>query len=101
MMGSLPLRMTIAALPNFIRSRRSDNPVYVLAFALGTNIAVILLFVLASVYWRKDALARERLLLAAEQHQRRLMETAKDAHEKTIAYACHQLRCVACSTMAL
>jgi hypothetical protein len=41
------------------------------------------------------------LLLAAEQHQRRLMETAKDAHEKTIAYACHQLRCVACSTMAL
>ncbi len=90
----LTLRVTIAALPRFIESRRTDNPIYVLSFALAMNLLLVLLFVVITVYMHSQQSSREQMLLAAEQHQRRLMEAAKDAHEKTIAYACHQLRCV-------
>ncbi len=92
MFGSLRLRVTIAALSSFVSSRRSDNPLYVLSFALGMNVMLVLLFVLASVYLHVQEALKTRMLMAAEQHQRKLTEAAREAHEKTIAYACHQLR---------
>ncbi len=91
--GNLDLRVTIAGLPRFIALRRTDNPAFVLSFALGMNLLVVLLFILGAVFLHSHEAARSRHLLAAEQHQRKLTEAAREAHEKTIAYACHQLRC--------
>jgi Na+-transporting methylmalonyl-CoA/oxaloacetate decarboxylase gamma subunit len=91
-LGDLRMRVTIAGLPRFESSRRTDNPLYVLSFALGMNVMLVLLFVLASVYLHVQESVRRRMLMAAEQHQRKLTEAAREAHEKTIAYACHQLR---------
>jgi hypothetical protein len=95
-LGTLRLRVTIAGLPRFVAARRTDNPYYVLSFALAMNVLLVVLFVLASIYLHSQQAARAKQLMAAEHHQRKLAETAREAHEKTIAYACHQLRCVCC-----
>ncbi len=84
--------MIVVALPRFTESRRTHNPAYVFSFALAMILLLVALFLVVAVYMHLHQAARSRQLLAASQHQRKLMQIAKDAHEKTIAYACHQLR---------
>jgi signal transduction histidine kinase len=84
--------MTIAALPAFVSSRTTDNPAFVLGFSLGIVVVLSILFTSAAVYQhRKDKAAAAAEIQRQQQHAQ-VVNAAKDAHERTIAYACHQLR---------
>ena len=90
--GSRSLDITIAAMPNFISSRKSNLPEFVAAFAfivVVTLVGVISLVALVMAV-RHSSVAERRLL--TERHKQALVAASKDAHERTIAYACHQLR---------
>ena len=86
------LKFTFAALPEFVNSRRTDNPRIVLLFALGIVVALACLFVLLAFYFHKRDAREMAAMLERRAHQERVATAAREAHEKTIAYACHQLR---------
>jgi hypothetical protein len=67
-------------------------PSFVLGFALGIVAMLVLLLSLTLLAYIANSQATERRLLMEEQHRSSVVEAAKQAHEKTIAYACHQLR---------
>jgi signal transduction histidine kinase len=75
-----------------VESRSTENPQIVLGFSLGIVVILIVLFILLGVYQhRKDEAAAAAEIQRQQQHTQ-LVNAAKEAHEKTIAYACHQLR---------
>jgi hypothetical protein len=92
--GNMDVRATMAAMPRFVSSRRTDNPTFVFVFMLGANVLLVLLFVVAAVHMHGREPQRAAAALQAEQQRLKLTEAAREAHEKTIAYACHQLRYV-------
>jgi hypothetical protein len=94
-------KVTFAALPEYIALRRTRTPVYALSLAV---VSVVLLSTLMAVttlvvYNRVTSAVQQAVL--EEHHKKSVLEATKAAHEKTIAYACHQLRYVArCSRLA-
>ena len=87
-----PIKATFIALPQFVERRRTRNPLYVLGFSVGVVVTMLLLFVgLGAYLYRMD---RERVASDMERREQevKVIAAAKDAHEKTIAYATHQLR---------
>jgi hypothetical protein len=104
--ANLRIRVTIAALPEFTATRRTNNPELLVVFAGVMTLALLTVFAVVIVHLDKHERLRVASIQAAEQHQRKLADAARDAHEKTIAYACHQLRycamvCSRCSTALL
>ena len=93
--GERDLVVTIAARPEFISKRRSNLPEVVLAFCLVLVVVLVGLLVVGVVILQARARTKEQRRLAEEKHRIMLAEASKQAHERTIAYACHQLRCVA------
>ena len=93
--GGRALSVQIAARPEFVAGRRSTMPSFVLAFAIGMVVIVVSLLALMALvqFTREQPELRRRIM--QEQHKMSLVEASKAAHEKTIAYACHQLRYVA------
>lgn len=91
--GDRNFQLSIIAQPEFITSRRTQNPEFVLGFSLSIVFVLVILFALLGAYlhWREMQRGKEE---AEKRKQHALLITAaKEAHEKTIAYACHQLRC--------
>ena len=81
-------------MPSFVSARQTSNPEFVLGFSLGIVLVLVALFALMALY----VYAREKQSARVEEERRKhhtlLVKAAKEAHERTIAYACHQLRCV-------
>lgn len=85
-------RFTFAALPRFVDTRRTGHPTILLLFSLGLVAVLAILFGgVAYILCKRD---RQRMEAAMEkrQHEEKVMRIAKETHERTIAYACHQLR---------
>jgi malonyl CoA-acyl carrier protein transacylase len=86
--------VVIAARPSFIARRRTTMPLSVLGLSVGIVLVVVCLLsaVLALHQHRVRGEMKQRQL--REEHQLNVVNAAKEAHERTIAYACHQLRYV-------
>ena len=86
------LQVEIAARPEFISRRRTSMPTFVLGLSLGMVLVLVCLLsaVLFIQVGRSRAAIRQRIV--EEEHKKSVVQAAKEAHEKTIAYACHQLR---------
>ncbi len=101
MYGARQFRLQVAAMPAFLNARYTSNPRFVLGFSLGIVLVLVALFALLAWY----VFAREKQSRKAEDQRRKqhslLVKAAKEAHERTIAYACHQLRCVPAKSCAL
>ena len=90
--GDREFTVTIAARPEFIARRQSSLPQVVLGFALGIVVVMVSLGVVMAVVQVIRARAALNAAVTHEKHKTSLIEASKAAHEKTIAYACHQLR---------
>ena len=91
--GDRVFDVTVAARPEFISVRRTDMPDIVLGVCIGIVVVlVVLITVVGMALYRKQ---KEAMMKRAreEQHRLSIVEASKLAHERTIAYACHQLRC--------
>ena len=91
--GDRVFDVTVAARPEFINVRRTDMPDIVLGVCIGIVVVlVVLITIVGMVLYRKQ---KEAMMKRAreEQHRLSIVEASKLAHERTIAYACHQLRC--------
>ena len=86
------LLVTIAARPEFITKRRTNLPEVVLVFCLVLVVVLVGLLVVGVAIQQARSREKEQRRLAEEQHRMKLAEASKQAHERTIAYACHQLR---------
>ena len=86
--GNRQLQVTIIALPSFI-SARGSTAKWVLTFSVLSVVATSFAFAVI-VYFRNTSVTKQALM--EEHHKKRMLEATKAAHEKTIAYACHQLR---------
>ena len=90
--GDRSFDVTIAATAHFINSRKSSLP----EFVAGSLIAVVIVLVCLvstvalAVVVREKGRSERRVLL--ERHKQAVAAASKEAHERTIAYACHQLR---------
>ena len=86
------MTLTVAATPQFIAQRLTANPLITQWFVIASVIGVVLLaFGAIRAFYRSHA---EHLVHVADR-ERMVVEAAAlagDAHERTIAYACHQLR---------
>ena len=90
-LSNLSLKITIAALRSYKDKRATDGPQLLFVLAL---VLVLILFFSAlgiSIYLHAKERATAVVLLAKERAERDLADTARSAHEKTVAYACHQL----------
>jgi signal transduction histidine kinase len=85
-------RVTMAALPEFSDKRSTSNPSIVLGFSVGIVVVLVALFASLGFYQYKKDMAVAKADAERRQQTALVMNAAKDAHEKTIAYACHQLR---------
>ena len=90
--GDRSFDVTIAAMPHYIASRKSSLPEFVVAFAVTLVVFAVGFVATAAiaVVVREHGIAERRLL--QEVHKQAVIEASKEAHERTIAYACHQLR---------
>jgi signal transduction histidine kinase len=82
----------VAALPEFTSSRSTNSPQVVLGYSLATAGVLIILFALMGFYQYKRDIATTQAELDRRRQRAQVVNAAKEAHEKTIAYACHQLR---------
>ena len=93
-MLGLVLRMHFGALPAFVVSQQTSNPYISFWTVLGiTMIMVVVAVALMAVFERKQAQV-VALMLEREVQRHNLANAAREAHELTIAYACHQMRFV-------
>ena len=83
---------TFAALPEFLASRQTNNPLFVLGFSLGVMAVLIVLFALMAFYLYKRDRQHIAASLERQLQKQQVVNAAKEAHERTIAYATHQLR---------
>ena len=85
-------KVTFAALDGFVGARSTTNPVYVFSFAIFAVVAsTCLMGGLALLLYSRVRNSVQSAVLQ-EQHKKLMLQASKAAHEKTIAYACHQLR---------
>lgn len=86
------LRFTFAALPEFISSRATQGPAAILALSLSLVCVLLVLFILSGTYLHLQERRQTAAQLEKQKQQSAIIRAAKEAHERTIAYACHQLR---------
>lgn len=90
--GDAIFTLKVTALPEYISNRRTTNPQFLLGTSLFIVVVILTLITATLLYFRR----REAQHLQAEADRRQqevqVINAAKEAHEKTIAYACHQLR---------
>ncbi len=90
--GDRELAITFAALKSFSETRQTTNPDVAMWIVIGIVLLIVAMGVVILVlFQRKHELYVEQVL-ENEKQKRRLADTARAAHERTIAYACHQLR---------
>ena len=90
--GERDLTVIVAARPEFISKRRSNLPEVVLAFCLAMVAVLVGLLVVGVAILRGRERVKQQRRVAEEEHRIVVAEASKQAHERTIAYACHQLR---------
>ncbi len=86
------LKLTFIGQPAFVAKRRTSNPLFVLGFSLGITFAMFVLIISGGAFLYKLDRDRTKADIERREQEVRVMTAAKDAHEKTIAYATHQLR---------
>jgi hypothetical protein len=92
--GDRVFNVTFAARQEFLSRRLTNLPEFVFGFCLGMVIVVVvLLSVVAAVQYSKAKAVMQKHHVE-EQYRLSILQASKLAHERTIAYASHQLRCV-------
>ncbi len=90
--GDRTLTLTIGALPSFQATRQTSNPDVAMWIVIGIALLIVALAVVILVLFnRKHGMYLDQLV-ENEKQKRRFADSARAAHEKTIAYASHQLR---------
>lgn len=92
MISNRHFELTVAALPEFVSARATNNPVFILSFSLAIVFALVVLFAFVIVYQHFKSIAATKAQLEQQKQQHEVANAAKEAHERTIAYASHQLR---------
>ena len=90
--GMRELSVTMVALPEFVSARRTNLPEVVLAFCLVLVTVLVGLIVVGAAIHNARVKAEEQRRSVEEQHKASLLKASTQAYERTIAYACHQLR---------
>jgi signal transduction histidine kinase len=86
------LNLTIAATGSFVTSRQTNSPDIAMVIVLAiVALMMVVAVAFVVVFYRKHVEMLEQEYVR-EQHKRVVADAARDAHEKTILYASHQLR---------
>ena len=86
------LTVTYASLPAFVSSRRTSNPDVAMWIVIGIVLVLVGASCILMIVFQKKHTLLVRQIVETEKHKRKLADTARSAHERTIAYASHQLR---------
>ena len=90
--GDRTITMHYAALPEYLNERRTTNPDTAMWIVVGVVVLMVVTAVILLAAYERQNARYSALVLQAEKHRAMLVDTAREAHERTIAYACHQLR---------
>lgn len=90
--GDAIFTLKVTALPEFIKHRQTTNPQFVLGFSVSIVLVLVVLFGLTAIHSRHREVAQLKAETDRRQQEIQVINAAKEAHETTIAYACHQLR---------